>query len=117
MRNTKSPQTTPIAQKLRREMTPEEQKLWYQFFSRLPYTVHRQKVIGGYIADFYMAKSHLVIELDGAAHYTVQGHQHDALRTQYFHSLGLTVLRYSNADVNRNFNAVCENIYQHINKG
>ena len=41
----------PHAQKLRREMTKEERKLWYDFLKSLPVTVKRQKIIGGYIAD------------------------------------------------------------------
>ena len=117
MRNTKNPQNTAFAQQLRREMTDEEQKLWHKFFSRLPLTVHRQKVIGSYVADFYIAQSHLIIEVDGAAHYTPPGHHHDEIRTQYFQSLGLTVLRYSNSDIHRRFHQVCEDIYQHIIKG
>ena len=42
----------PNAQKLRKNMTPEEKMLWYQFLKRLPLTVNRQKSIGNYIADF-----------------------------------------------------------------
>ena len=98
-------------------MTVEEKKLWHKFFSRLPVTVHRQKVIDGYITDFYIAQGHLVIELDGAAHYTHQGHLYDETRTQHLQSLGLTVLRYSNADIRYRFTTVCEDIDQHIFKG
>jgi len=65
--------------------------------------VHRQKVIGRYIADFYIADAKIVIELDGSQHYEEQGKEYDAKRDSYFSSLGIIVLRYSNLDINRNF--------------
>lgn len=72
--------------------------------------VHRQKVIGRYIADFYIADAKIVIELDGSQHYEMAGLQADKVRGAYFNSLGLKVLRYSNADVNCRFRNVCESI-------
>ena len=57
------------AKKLRKEMTPEERHIWYDFLKLLPYTVHRQKVIGRYIVDFYVACAKIVIEIDGTQHY------------------------------------------------
>ena len=67
------------------------------FLKSLPVTFHRQKVIGNYIVDFYVAGAKLVIELDGSQHYEEKGMQNDKLRDAYLNSLGLTVLRYSNA--------------------
>ena len=59
---------TTISQTLRKEMTPEENKLWYRFLKPLPETVYRQKPIGEYIVDFYVASRKLVIEVDGIQH-------------------------------------------------
>ena len=42
------------AQELRKNMTPEEKHLWYDFLKKLPVTVNRQKNIGNYIVDFYI---------------------------------------------------------------
>ena len=56
------------AQKLRRKMTPQERRLWYDFLKNLPQTVYRQKIIGNFIVDFYISSCKLVIELDGAQH-------------------------------------------------
>ena len=50
------------AQHLRKNMTDEEKQLWYQFLRRLPVTVRRQKNIGNYIVDFYIASAKIVIE-------------------------------------------------------
>ena len=72
--------------------------------------MHRQKVIGSYIVDFYIASVKIAIELDGSQHYGAEGKIADEARDAYLKSLGLTVLRYSNADVNFRFQAVCEDI-------
>jgi len=45
----------PNAKDLRRNMTPEERHLWYDFLKKLPLTVNRQKVIDNYIVDFFIA--------------------------------------------------------------
>ena len=104
------------ARRLRREMTKEERHLWYDFLKVLPVTVHRQKVIGSYIVDFYIAKEQLVIELDGSQHYEAEGKQKDAQRDAFLRFQGLTVLRYSNADINKNFRGVCEDILNRLHK-
>lgn len=105
---------TPLSRNLRSNMTKEERHLWYDFLKSLPQTIHRQKVIGPYIVDFYCASAKLVIELDGSQHYEQEGRQKDTLRDTYLQNLGLTVLRYSNLDVNKNFEGVCADILQHI---
>ena len=104
------------SQSLRRNMTKEECHLWYDFLKELPVMVHRQKVIGPYIVDFYIASAKLVIELDGSQHYDPSGQAADRQRDAYLRSLGLQVVRYSNADVNRNFRGVCEHILLHLPK-
>ena len=104
------------AKTLRKNMTKEERHLWYDFLKELPGMVHRQKVIGPYIVDFYIASAKLVIELDGSQHYDPRGQTADHQRDAYLNSLGLQVLRYSNADVNRNFREVCEDILNHLPK-
>ena len=96
-------------------MTKEECHLWYDFLKTLPITVHRQKVIGDYIVDFYIASSNRVIELDGSQNYETEHHQKDRERDNYLRSLGLTVLRYSNSDIHRCFDDVCHDILNHIN--
>ena len=110
MNQTNNPKLRPFSQKLRREMTKEERRLWYGFLRGLPLPVNRQKVIGPYIVDFYSAKAKLIIELDGTQHYEDARKQADQERDAYLNSLGLRVLRYSNYDVNQNFSDVCEDI-------
>ena len=102
------------AQALRKNMTAEERHLWYDFLKRLPMTVHRQKNIGDYIVDFYIASKQIVIELDGSQHYQDEGKAADQLRDTELEALGLTVLRYSNADVNMRFESVCQDIWNKL---
>ena len=59
----------PLARGLRRNMTPEERHLWYDFLAKYPARFQRQKVIDRYIADFYCFKTALVVEIDGGQHY------------------------------------------------
>ena len=99
---------------LRKTMTKEERHLWYDCLKQLPETVHRQKVMGNYIVDFYIASAKLVIELDGSQHYEDIHRQRDTQRDAYLQSLGCRVLRYSNADVNLRFPNVCQDVWNHI---
>ncbi|MBO5778196.1 MAG: endonuclease domain-containing protein [Clostridia bacterium] len=111
-----STKLTAFSQILRKNMTPEEKHLWYNYLKKLPLTVHRQKVIDCYIVDFYIAGAKLVIELDGSQHFTAKGKASDSARDSHLHKLGLTVLRYSNADIAYRFESVCADIDKHIRK-
>ncbi len=110
----KNTSLTENSQKLRREMTKEEKRLWYDFLKGLPITVNRQKVIGHYIADFYCAEANIVIELDGAQHYEEEARKRDLIRDKYFAALGIKILRYTNLEIHENFKGVCGDIYVHI---
>jgi len=115
MNKTNNSRLTENAKTLRRNMTKEERHLWYDFLKTLPVTVNRQKVIGNYIADFYIASSKVVIELDGSQHYEDKEIENDKKRDKFLNNLGIKVLRYSNLDVNRRFESVCEDILNVIN--
>lgn len=98
------------AQRLRRDPTPAERKLWFEFLRDLPQKFTRQKPLGRYIADFYCSSSGLVVELDGDSHYTPAGADYDGMRTQELNRLRLRVIRFTNEDVAERFEAVCEAI-------
>ena len=63
MKKTHNSRLTPNAKTLRKTMTKEERRLWYECLKLLPVTVNQQKVIGRYIVDFYCASAKVVIEL------------------------------------------------------
>jgi len=98
----------PLAKSLRKNMTPWERKLWFEFLRKYPIRFQRQKAIGNFIADFYCAKARLIIELDGGGHYTDEQMEKDRVRTKELEGMNLTVLRICNLDVDRNFSGVCE---------
>ena len=105
---------TPISKTLRKNMTPEEKHLWYDFLVKLPVTVHRQKVIDNYIVDFYIADPQIVIELDGNQHGEGDQLLKDRKRDFDLQTLGCQVLRYANYRVNKEFEYVCQDIWDHM---
>ena len=105
---------TRLSQALRKNMTKEEKKLWYRFLRLIPFNVNRQKVLDDFIVDFYCAELKLVIEVDGAQHYSEEGRIADAERDACLARTGNAVLRFTNADVNRNFECVCLEIMKAI---
>ncbi len=114
MNTTSNHKLTHNSQTLRRNMTRHERHLWYDFLKELSVNFNRQKVIGNYIADFYCASAKLIVELDGSQHFEPIGIENDKARDEYFKNLGLTVLRYSNYDIDNNFRGVCEDVLRHI---
>ena len=100
----------PLAKMLRKNMTPWERKLWYEFLKNYPIRFQRQKAIGNHIVDFYCAKAKIVIELDGGGHYTSEQIKNDKLRTKELENMNLRVLRICNLDIDQNFYGVCEYI-------
>ena len=101
---------------LRRNMTPQERHLWYDFLRCYPIKIYKQRIIDNFIADFYCHKALLVIELDGAQHYTEKGKTHDNARSEVLKKYGLYVLRFSNRDIDEKFDSVCSKINKTINE-
>ena len=101
---------TSHAQHLRRNMTKEERRLWYEYLRNYPYQFRRQVAFGNYILDFYCAAAKLAVELDGSQHYSEEGLRYDENRTAYLNGIGIRVIRFSNTDIMRNLAGVCETI-------
>ncbi|MBQ8394916.1 MAG: endonuclease domain-containing protein [Clostridia bacterium] len=102
----------PVAKNLRKNMTKEEKRLWYDFLRTYPIRFSRQKVLGKYIVDFYCAQAKVIIELDGSGHYTEEAEKYDEERTQFLQEYGLNVIRIPNTEIHKNFQGVCEYINQ-----
>lgn len=95
------------AREMRKNMTPWEAKLWYQFLRHYPVRFQRQKPIDHYIVDFYCAKAKLIVELDGSGHYDPLSERKDKSRTEELEKYGLKVIRFCNLDIDKNFYGVC----------
>ena len=108
-----NPDLNDRAKELRNKMTPEENKLWYEFLRNCEHRFRRQHPIDNYIVDFYCADLKLVVEVDGGQHDTAGGKQYDAERDAVLESYGLKVVRVLNEDIMKNFNAVCKEIQRH----
>ena len=102
------------ARALRKNMTPEEKHLWYDFLKRLPFNVRRQHNIENYIVDFYIAEKKIVIEVDGRQHLLPEHKEADKQRDASMSSWGIVVLRYPNDSIRNNFNAVAEDILKYL---
>jgi len=94
--------------KLRKSLTPAEAVLWNAIKNKQleGRKFRRQHSIGNYIVDFYCPSEKLVIELDGAGHFTYEGSQKDEKRDNYLNSLGIKVIRFENRDLKNNLDAV-----------
>ena len=100
----------PLARELRRNMTPWERKLWYNYLRGYPVRFQRQKAIGEYIVDFYCAQARLAVELDGGGHFETAQIEADRRRTADLEAMGLRVVRFANSEVSQNFAGVCQMI-------
>ena len=99
---------TPVARRLRAEMTDAEERLWYHLRDRRfeGEKFVSQFQIGNYVADFACRRAGLAIELDGGQHSA----ERDAARTTAIERFGYRVLRFWNNDVLANVEGVLETI-------
>ena len=104
-----------LAKNLRKNATPQENHLWYDFLSKYKTKFQRQKAIDDFIADFYCHKAKLIVEIDGSQHYTEKGKQRDDFRTEVLEGYDLKVIRFTNKQIDDNFINVCEYIDMIVN--
>jgi len=99
---------THKARTLRQNMTKAEVILWTHIRRRAVEGARfrRQHPIGPYIADFACAAARLVVEVDGATHWTEEQLAYDARRTKYLEQQGWSVIRVNNIDVYENMDGV-----------
>ena len=68
----------------------------------------RQQIIEGFIVDFYCHRAALVVEVDGDIHDLQQ--EEDARREEALREMGLSVARFRNDEILKNFSMVVERI-------
>jgi very-short-patch-repair endonuclease len=101
-----SPEIDQLARQLRRNSTPAEKLLWARLRNHQLNSLkfRRQHPLGQFIADFCCPACRVIVEVDGLIH---QLHsEHDADRTQHFEKFGYQVLRFTNAQVEQDIDAV-----------
>lgn len=101
---------TILAKNLRKNATKQEKHLWYDFLRSYEIKFQRQRTIDDFIVDFYCQKANLIIEIDGNQHYSIEGMKKDEYRTERLELYGLTVIRFTNNQIDSEFYEVCEYI-------
>lgn len=113
-----NPKLTERAKELRKNMTEPEKKLWFWFFVDFQkihqIRVLRQRIIDNFIVDFYIPKAKIVIEIDWESHFTENWKIYDEERTNILNWLWLKVIRFTNLEIGKNFDWVCESILLEI---
>ena len=113
-----SKETFRKARILRENMTEPEKMLWERLSKNQieGLKFRRQHPILFYIADFYCHALHLIIEIDGGYHDTIEQKVKDDERTEHLKSNGITLIRFSNEEVLNNMDGVIEEIIRIIHK-
>ena len=88
-------------QELRKSLIAAEAVLWQSLkgCQLLEKKFRRQVGIGRYIVDFYCPECALVVELDGAAHFSISIDDYEMERTKYLESQGLKIIRFENREL------------------
>ena len=102
-----------LAKELRRRMTKEEAILWKRLRNNrfMGLQFRRQQIIDRFIVDFYCHATALAVEVDGWVH--SEQVEYDADRDETLEGLGLTVLRFTNDEVNTDLEGVLARIAAH----
>lgn len=100
------PRLRTLARELRNPSTVAEILLWNRLKrgQRRGFDFHRQKPILHWIADFYCAELKLAVEIDGDSHRFKP--DADRAKESGLRSLGLALLRFGDAEVKNNPEAV-----------
>ena len=108
-----NPRLKQFSRNLRNQCQISEAKLWKQLKNKKTgYTFNRQRPVLNYIADFLCLELRLVIEIDGASHFTPEAQARDAERDRQMQAIGLTVVRVRDGEVQRNPEHVARSIME-----
>ena len=105
------------ARSLRKSLTDAEQRLWSRLRRKQIEGVHfyRQKPVGNYIVDFFAPAVRLVVEVDGAHHFTPTEAENDRRRSEFLGQQGLRVLRFDDRQILLELDSVVEEIFRAMN--
>ncbi|MGD0036693.1 MAG: endonuclease domain-containing protein [Bacteroidota bacterium] len=98
---------------LRKNMPKAEVLLWCKLKNKqiLGERFLRQYSVDQYVLDFYCPKLKLAIEIDGDSHFILGAEEQDKARQEHIEAFGIRFLRFTNEDVCRNVDGVCQNVY------
>jgi very-short-patch-repair endonuclease len=86
---------------MRQSLTPAEVRLWARLKGQAceGFKFRRQHPIGPFFADFACTEAHLVVEIDGQIHQSIDAQTYDHERTEYLEMAGWRVIRFTNEAV------------------
>lgn len=104
-----------IAERLRNNPTNAEDLLW-NYIKQSPGGIkfRRQHPASSYVLDFYAHQIKLAIEIDDSIHSTEEVKRNDIERQKHLESLGISFIRFSNYQVEKETAIVIEKIEQTI---
>lgn len=104
------------AKYLRRNATEAEATLWKFLRNRnqAGCKFRRQHPLGSFVADFYCHESRLVVEVDGGYHNLVDQKAYDKWRTEELGQMGISVIRFTNEQIEGNLLVVLAEIREHL---
>ncbi len=106
-----------FARHLRRAATEAEVTMWQLLRNReRGVKFRRQDPIGPFIVDFYCFEAKLVVECDGAPHFTDEGRMRDERRTRWLNSQDIEVIRFTSHEIADDIQRVLEAIDSAIAK-
>ena len=111
-----NPKLKQLARQLRNNSTQSEIMLWKYLKGKqmMSYDFHRQKPLLNYIADFFCHELMLVIELDGYTHKFDEVHAKDKKKQKDLENIGLSIIRFADAEVMHDINNVLRTIEYYI---
>ena len=98
------------ANRKQRNLTRQEGILWHSYLKKTKVHFYRQYRVGSYILDFYCPKQNLCIEIDGGQHYEDAAMIYDQRRSDFLKANGISVMRFTNTDIEKNLCGVVEEI-------
>jgi very-short-patch-repair endonuclease len=103
---------------LRKNMPKSEVLLWVKLKNHQMHGERflRQYGVDQYILDFYCPRLKLAIEVDGDSHYVADAEGRDKDRQEHIEAYGIQFLRFTNSDVCKNLDGVCQSIFDEIEK-
>jgi tryptophan synthase alpha chain len=118
LHNNSNGKSFEYARSLRQSQTKAEKILWEALRNNQVCNLkfRRQHPFDNYILDFYNHKMKLAIEVDGEVHNDPEVAMYDKIRARNLQDNGLTVLRFSNNEVENNLKAVLKIIENWFNE-
>ncbi|HJW28862.1 MAG TPA: endonuclease domain-containing protein [Saprospiraceae bacterium] len=106
------------AKQLRKNMTEAETILWSALRNRKFHGLkfRRQHPLDNYVVDFYCHQFRLVVEVDGRHHGEKVTAFEDQEKTNQLESQGITVIRYTNAEIINHLDYVLNDLQNRLKK-